>query len=49
MHICEDCVHFDQHPFIRDGIYDSYCMITDKKTTEENSCNAFEKFEYYNY
>ena len=44
---CEICKHFDIHPFIRDGIYDSYCMHTNQITDVDNTCNTFEKFKYY--
>lgn len=47
MKTCELCKHFDMHPFIREGDYTSYCMITDKEIEyDDKACNAFEIEEY---
>ena len=42
MERCEDCWYFDEHPFIRENDWTSYCMMTDKETDYDNkACNAF--------
>lgn len=42
MKTCESCRHFDEHPFIRENDWTSYCMLTDNITTHDETCNAYE-------
>lgn len=38
---CQMCKYFDEHPFIRDGDYRDFCILTEEATHPNNSCEQF--------
>ena len=40
---CEDCIYYEEQPFIREGDYNSYCKRTNKTTTPYDYCRKHKK------